>query len=76
MVSTPQIICGNGSDELISLLAHVYLSPGDEGLYTQYGFLKYPICIRAAGGVPVVAPETDRTASVEGLLAQDPLAPG
>jgi histidinol-phosphate aminotransferase len=64
------IICGNGSDELISLLAHVYLSPGDEGLYTQYGFLEYPIVIRAAGATPVVAPEDRFTASVEGLLAQ------
>jgi histidinol-phosphate aminotransferase len=64
------IICGNGSDELISLLAHVYLSPGDEGLYTQYGFLVYPIAIRAAGGVPVSAPEERFRASVEGLLAK------
>jgi len=64
------IICGNGSDELISLLAHVYLSPGDEGLYSQYGFLEYPIVIRAAGAVPVVAPEDRFTASVEGLLAK------
>ena len=45
-----QIICGNGSDELISLLAHVYLRPGDEGIHSQYGFLEYPIAIRAAGG--------------------------
>ena len=64
------IICGNGSDELIGLLAHVYLSPGDEGLYTQYGFLEYPIVTRAAGAVPVVAPEDRFTASVEGLLAK------
>ena len=48
-----QIICGNGSDELLSLLAHVYLRPGDEGLYSQYGFLEYPIAIRAAGGTAV-----------------------
>ena len=42
--------------------------PGEEGLYSQYGFLTYPICIRAAGGVPVVAEETDRTASVDAIL--------
>ena len=45
-----RIICGNGSDELLALLAHVFLHPGDEGLYSRYGFLTYPICIRAAGG--------------------------
>jgi histidinol-phosphate aminotransferase len=65
-----RIICGNGSDELLALLAHVFLHPGDEGLYSQYGFLTYPICIRAAGGIPVVAEETDRTASVDAFLAK------
>jgi len=63
-----RIICGNGSDELLALLAHVFVHPGDEGLYSQYGFLTYPICIRAAGGVPVVAEERERTASVDALL--------
>jgi histidinol-phosphate aminotransferase len=65
-----RIICGNGSDELLALLAHVFLHPGDEGLYSQYGFLTYPICIRAAGGVPIVAEESDRTASVDAMLAK------
>jgi histidinol-phosphate aminotransferase len=53
---------------LLALLAHVYLRPGDEGLYSEYGFLEYPISIRAAGGVPVSAREKDRTASVDNLL--------
>ena len=65
-----RIICGNGSDELLSLLAHVFLQPGDEGLYSQYGFLEYPICIRAAGGIPIIAEEINKTASVNGLLAK------
>jgi histidinol-phosphate aminotransferase len=65
-----RIICGNGSDELLALLAHAYLRPGDEGLYTEYGFLEYPICIRAAGGAPIVAKETNKTASVDALLAK------
>ena len=65
-----QIICGNGSDELISLLAHVYLRPGDEGLYSQYGFLEYPIAIRAAGGVTVFADEVGLTANIDAMLAK------
>src|SRR5271166_3208902 len=65
-----RIICGNGSDELLALLAHAFLSPGDEGLYSEYGFLEYPICIRTAGGAPVIARETDKTANVDALLAK------
>ena len=64
-----RIICGAGSDELLSLLTSAYIGPGDEGLYSQYGFLMYRIAILAAGGTPVVAPETDRTTSVDALLA-------
>jgi histidinol-phosphate aminotransferase len=65
-----QIVCGNGSDELLSLLAHVFLRPGEEGLYSQYGFLEYPIAIRAAGGIPVSADETRLTANVDAMLAK------
>ncbi len=65
-----RIICGNGSDELLALLAHAFLRPGDEGLYSEYGFLEYPICIRAAGGVPVIATESDKTANVDAMLSK------
>jgi len=69
-LETSRIICGNGSDELLGLLAHAFLGRGDEGLYSEYGFLEYPICIRAAGGSPVIAKEAEKTASVDALLAK------
>lgn len=65
-----QIICGNGSDDLLALLAHAYLRPGDEGLYTEHGFLEYPIAIKAAGAKAVAAGERDYTADVDRLLAK------
>jgi histidinol-phosphate aminotransferase len=64
-----RIVCGAGSDELIGLLCHTYLEPGDETLYSQYGFLMYKISTLASGGVPVVAPETNLTADVDAMLA-------
>ena len=65
-----RIICGNGSDELLTLLAQCYLSPGDEAIYSQHGFLVYRIAILAAGATPVVAPEADETADVDAILAR------
>src|SRR5690606_35796711 len=38
-----RIVCGAGSDEILNLLAHAYLSPGDEAIHTEHGFLVYPI---------------------------------
>jgi histidinol-phosphate aminotransferase len=64
-----RIVCGAGSDELLSLMAHAYLGPGDEGIYTQHGFLVYRIAILANGATPVVAPERDFTADVDAILA-------
>ncbi len=65
-----RIVCGAGSDEILNLLAHAYIGPGDEAIHTEHGFLVYPIAIRAAGGTPIVAPETDLTADVDAILAR------
>lgn len=65
-----RIVCGSGSDEILSLLASAYIGPGDEGLFTAHGFLVYRLAILAAGGVPVVAPETALTADVDAILAR------
>jgi histidinol-phosphate aminotransferase len=64
-----RIVCGNGSERLIDLLTRAYAGPGDEVLYTQHGFLMYPICALAAGATPVTAPERAYTADVDALLA-------
>ena len=63
-----RIVCGAGSDELISLLIGAYAGPGDEILYSQYGFLMYAISAKAAGATPVTAPEKNLTADVDALL--------
>jgi histidinol-phosphate aminotransferase len=64
-----RIVCGNGSDEVLTMLAHAYLGPGDEAIYTQHGFLVYRIAILANGGTPVIATERDLTTDVDAILA-------
>ncbi len=63
------IVCGNGSDELLTLLANAYLRAGDEAIYSEHGFLVYRINILAAGATPVIAPEKDHTVQVDAILA-------
>jgi len=43
------IICGNGSDEILTIIAKIFSGPGDEILYSEYGFLMYPIASQLAG---------------------------
>jgi histidinol-phosphate aminotransferase len=69
-LSPDRIVCGAGSDEIISLIAHAYLGPGDEAIFTEHGFLLYRIVVLAAGAAPVVAPERDLKADVDAILAK------
>lgn len=63
------IVCSNGSDEIIGLLARTYLDRGDEGIFTEHGFAVYRIYIQAAGAVPVVAKEAEERADIDAILA-------
>jgi len=65
-----RIVCGSGSDELISLLLRAYAGPGSEVLYSRHGFLMYPIGAQAVGATPVAVAERELTADVDGFLAR------
>jgi len=64
-----RIVCGAGSDELNGLLVRAYAGPGDEVLYSQHGFLMYPIAAKSVGATPVAAPERNLTTDVDAMLA-------
>ena len=64
-----QIVCGAGSDEILQLLTRAYAGPGDEVLYSQHGFLVYPIAAQSVGAKPVAAPEKNLRTDVDALLA-------
>ena len=48
-VNKNNIICGNGSDEILATIAKIFSGPGDEILFSEYGFLMYPIASQLAG---------------------------
>jgi histidinol-phosphate aminotransferase len=68
-VDPARVICGDGSDEVISWLCYAYAGQGDEVLYTEHGFAMYKICALASGATTVVADETDRYIDVDKLLS-------
>jgi histidinol-phosphate aminotransferase len=69
-LNADRIVCGAGSDELLSLIAHAYLGAGDEAIFTAHGFLLYRIIVLANDATPVVVPETDLRADVGAILAR------
>ena len=68
-LNVANIMVFNGSDEALALLARAYVGQGDEGVYSEHGFLAYPIYIRAVGATPVAAGETNERSDVDSILA-------
>jgi histidinol-phosphate aminotransferase len=64
-----RIVCGNGSDEIISLLIHAYGGAGTELLMSAHGFSIYEIFGTLAGGTVIKLAERDLTADVDAFLA-------
>lgn len=69
-----RIVCGNGSDELIDLLARAYAGPGDEVLFSEHSFLIFAIATKSVGASAVTAPERDLRVDVDALLQK--VSPG
>ncbi len=56
-VTPDHVILGNGSDELIGLLARTFLAPGDEAVMAEHTFVIYKMEVKAAHGVAVEVPQ-------------------
>lgn len=48
-VPTDQLVLGNGSNEILELIGHAVLGPGDEVVVSQYSFAVYPIVTQLFG---------------------------
>jgi len=68
-VDPARVICGVGSDEIITFLCQAYSGPGDEVIHTEHGFSMYRISALAAGATPVEVPERDRIVDVDAIIA-------
>lgn len=55
-VAFDQITLGNGSNDVLDLLARAFVAPGAEVIFSQYAFIVYPIVTQAVGGKAVVVP--------------------
>jgi len=66
-VTPEHIMLGNGSNELIELLVHAFVRPGDEAVVPHPSFVVYPMSVQAAGGIRVVVMLKDHRLDLEGM---------
>ncbi len=64
-----QFVIGNGSNELIELLGHVFLQPGDEVVMGNPSFAVYKLVTLLFGAKPVEVPLVNHTHDLAALAA-------
>jgi len=51
-----QITVGNGSNEILSIIAETFLGVGDEAIYSAFAFVVYGLAVQATGATARIAP--------------------
>ena len=67
-VAGEQVILGNGSDEILGLLARTFLTPGDEAVMADHTFVIYKMEVTAVHGKPVIVPLVSWTHDLESMV--------
>lgn len=68
-VGIGQITLGNGSNDVLELIARVFVAPEHEVIYSQHAFVVYPIVTQAIGAKKVVIPAKDWGHDLEATAA-------
>jgi len=58
-VDSTMVTLGNGSNDILELIARAFVGPGDEVVFSEHAFAVYPLATLAVGGTPVVVPAQD-----------------
>lgn len=51
-----QVVLGNGSNDVLDLIARVFLAPGRSAVFAQHAFAVYPLATLSTGAEPICAP--------------------
>ncbi|MDH2923888.1 histidinol-phosphate aminotransferase [Nicoletella semolina] len=68
-VQPNQITLGNGSNDLLELFAHTFVSEKDEIIYSQYAFIVYPLVTKAINATAREVPAKNWGHDLDAFLA-------
>ncbi len=63
------IVVGNGSNDLLELVAGAFLAPGRAAVYSQHAFAVYPLATEARGAKGIVVPAKNYGHDLAAMLA-------
>jgi histidinol-phosphate aminotransferase len=68
-VALNQVTLGNGSNDILELVARAYLAPGLNAVFSEHAFAVYPIATQAVGAQGRAVPAKDYGHDLDGMLA-------
>ena len=68
-VHSNQITLGNGSNDVLDLIARAFLEPGKSAVFSAHAFVVYPIAVQACGARAIVTPANNWGHDLEAMLA-------
>jgi histidinol-phosphate aminotransferase len=68
-ITPDHIILGNGSNEIIELLAHAFVERGDAIVTSEHAFVAYKIIARVLGAETIEAPSRDYGHDLDAILS-------
>ena len=68
-VQPANIVLGNGSNDVLELVARAFLTRDDSAVYSQHGFMVYPLAIQAIGAKAIEVPAKDFATDLAAIAA-------
>lgn len=68
-ISTDSILLGNGSNELLEMIAQVFLRQGDAAIYSQHAFAVYSLAVESRGAEAIEVPAKQYGHDLDAMLA-------
>ena len=67
-VRPDNLIFGNGSNEVIEIVARTFMKPGDEAVMGEFAFIVFPIVTQAVGARAIISPMPQLTHSLRDMF--------
>jgi histidinol-phosphate aminotransferase len=68
-IAPNQLVFGNGSNDILELVARAFLTAGCETIYSQHAFAVYALVTQATGATGIVVPAKDYGHDLTAMLA-------
>ncbi len=68
-VAPDRVVLGNGSNDLLEMVASVFLAPGRASVFSQHAFAVYPLATQARGARAIVVPARQFGHDLDAMLA-------